>query len=187
MSPSLISDLCILCGKAGPHEDWTCSQLLTVLFDLVYFLYRKHTHTHVNTHTLPADAGAHGREMSSKDQDKRLRRSVPPDWLLVSSKKRGPGAAQEPQPPTVDQRLICSCVLAAVVLICVTQWLAGPRRTHLTQVLSEMPVWNLPGVSELRSGADGVGPSQAGGYGRLKGEGVLTVTRLSAAEVLVER
>lgn len=80
-----------------------------------------------------------------------------------------------------------SGVLAAVVLVCVTEHFAGPSWTRLAQVLPKMPIGNLPGVSELRGRAYGIGPSQAGCYGSLEGEGLLPPTCLAAGKVLVER
>ncbi len=50
-----------------------------------------------------------------------------------------------------------------------------------------MPIRNLPGVSELRGGAYGVGPPQAGCHGSLKSEGVLPLACLSTADILMER
>lgn len=76
--------------------------------------------------------------------------------------------------------------LAAVILVCVTKQLAGSSWTRLAQMLPEMPVRDLPGMSELRGRAYGVGPSQAGCHGSLKRKGVLPLACLSTAGVLVE-
>lgn len=77
-------------------------------------------------------------------------------------------------------------VSAAVILIRVAEQIAGPGGTRLAQLLQEMPVGNLPGVSELRGRAYGVGPAQAGCHGSLESERVPPVARLRAAAVLVE-
>lgn len=77
-----------------------------------------------------------------------------------------------------------SFCLAAVVFVRVTEQLAGAGRARLAQVLFEMPVGNLPGVSELRGGADGVGSAQARGHGRFEGQGVLAVAAVHAGVVV---
>lgn len=58
--------------------------------------------------------------------------------------------------------------------------------TGLAQVLLEMPVGHLPGVSELRGGTYGISPAQAGCHGTLKSESILSLACLSAADVLME-
>lgn len=49
-----------------------------------------------------------------------------------------------------------------------------------------MPIGNLPGVSELRGGAYGIGPTKACCHGSLKSKGVLLLARFATAAVLME-
>lgn len=47
-----------------------------------------------------------------------------------------------------------------------------------------MPVGNLPGVSKLRGGADGVGSAQARSHGCFEGQGVLPVAAVHTGGVV---
>lgn len=63
--------------------------------------------------------------------------------------------------------------LTAVILVGVTQELAGGHRAGLTQAFMEVSVGDLPVVSELGGRADGVSPTQTGCNGHLEGQSLL--------------